>query len=71
MTSCTRVRGFFVKIKEGPRLARIFAARDFDSVAGTFDKGLIKTSNVASEGSSAASRTSIGPERDASAPVPP
>ena len=71
MTNCTRVRGFFVKSKEGSRLARIFAANDFDSVAGTFDKGLIKTSNVAFEGSSAASRTSMGPERDASALVSP
>ena len=37
------------------------------SVAGTLDSGRTYTSNVAWDGSSAAKRTSMGPEREASA----
>ena len=46
-------------------------ANALDSVAGTLVRGLIDTSNVAFEGSSAANRTSIGAERDANAAVSP
>ena len=71
MTSCIRVRGLLFKIKEGSRLARMVAARHFESVAGTFVRGRRKTSKVAFEGNSDASLTSIGPEMDASAAVSP
>lgn len=71
MTSCISALGLLVKIKEGSRLARMVAARDFESVAGTFVRGRRMTSNVAFEGNSDANLTSIGPEMDASATVCP
>lgn len=71
MTSCISVRGLVVKIRDGSRQARIVAARYFESVAGTFVRGRTMTSNVAFEGNSDASLTSIGPEMDASATVSP
>ena len=45
------------------------AARAFESVVGTFARGRRITSNIAFEGNSDASLTSIGPEMDASATV--
>ena len=71
MTSCISVRGLLVKIKEGSRLVRMVAARAFESVAGTFVRGRRITSNIAFEGNSDASLTSIGPQMDASATVSP
>ena len=70
-TSWTRVRGFLVRMSEGSRLARMVAARALASVAGTLDRGRTETSNVAFEGCSTASLTSIGPESDAKADVSP
>ena len=70
-TSWSSDRGFLVRSREGSRVDRIIAAIALDSVAGTLASGLIVTSNVAFEGSSAARRTSIGPERDANAVVSP
>ena len=60
-----------MRIKEGSRLERIVAAKDFDSVAGILESGLTFTSNVAFDAFSAARRTSIGPDSEASAPVSP
>jgi hypothetical protein len=71
MTSCISVRGLLLKIREGSRLVRMVAARAFESVAGTFVRGRRITSNIAFEGNSDASLTSIGPEMDASAAVSP
>jgi len=71
MTSCINDRGLLVRIKEGSRLARMVAARHFESVAGTLVRGRRITSNVAFEGNSDASLTSIGPEMDARAAVSP
>jgi hypothetical protein len=42
-------------------------ASAFASVAGPLESGRTSTSNVACDGSSAAKRTSIGPEREGSA----
>lgn len=66
-TSWTSDRGFFVRINEGSRLERSIPAKALDSVPGTFERGLMDTSNVAFEGSSDDNRTSIGAERDARA----
>ena len=71
MTSCISVRGLLVKIKEGSRLVRMVAARAFASVPETFVRGRRITSNIAFEGNSDASLTSIGPEMEASAAVSP
>jgi hypothetical protein len=46
-------------------------ANALDSVAGTLVRGLISTSKVALEGSSAANRTLIGAETEATAVVSP
>lgn len=63
------VRGLLVRIKEGSIVDLMFAATSFASVAGMLAKGRTRTSNVALDGISAASRTSIGPETDANADV--
>ena len=60
-----------MRIREGSRLERIVAAKDFDSVAGMLESGLTFTSNVAFDAFSAARRTSIGPDSEARAPVSP
>lgn len=60
-----------MRIREGSRLDRIVAARDFNSVAGMLESGLTFTSNVAFDAFSAARRTSIGPDSEARAPVSP
>lgn len=71
MTSWIRVRGFWERINDGISAARMVAAKDLLWVAGTFDRGRSRTSNVESDGFSAASLTSIGPETDARAAVSP
>ena len=60
-----------MRIKEGSRLERIVAARDFDSVAGMLESGLTFTSNVALYAFSAARRTSIGPDSEERTPISP
>lgn len=65
------MRGFLVKINDGAMADRIVAAWDLDSVEGTLERGRTDTSNVAWDASSAARRTSMGPETDARAAVSP
>ena len=54
---------------EGDIRERIVYDSDLASVPGTLDSGRTETSNVARDGFSAASRTSIGPDIDARALV--
>ena len=56
---------------EGDRRERIVYDSDLASVPGTLVSGRTETSNVARDGFSAASRTSIGPDIDARALVSP
>lgn len=70
-TSCMRLRGCLFKIKEGNKAARIADEIILDSVAGTLDTGLVRTSNVACEACSAANLTSMGPEIEAREAVSP
>jgi len=54
-------------MSEGVRTVAIVFPRNFADVPDTFDNGLTMTSRAACEACSVASRTSIGPETDASA----
>ena len=56
---------------EGDNRERIVYDSDLASVPGTLDSGRTETSNVARDGFSVASRTSIGPDTDARALVSP
>src|ERR1700761_1277592 len=65
------VLGLRDRMMAGASRPRKDAARALDSVPGSEDSGLTWTSSVALDGCSAASRTSMGPDTEASASISP